>query len=153
MLWFHQQSRENRIQFCKQTHDPTFGVEGDEAVAQRPVVDGLVENHVLGEDHHSDVLELTEPLQDLSHRLRLGLLRHGTDPHHDLSLRGLRGEKKKKKDHGSVPKSNPNQEELNINQPHSKLLPITPATHTDYLPHVSLPLQPPSYLPHSNSVL
>lgn len=65
-------------------------MEGDEAVTEGPFVHGLVENDVLGEDDHSDVLKPAQPLQDLGHGLRLGLLHHGTDPHHDLSLRGLR---------------------------------------------------------------
>lgn len=67
----------------------TFGVEGDEAVTERPFVHGLVEDDVLWEDDHSNVLKPTQPLQDLGHRLGFGLLHHATDPHHDLSLRGL----------------------------------------------------------------
>lgn len=47
----------------------TLGVEGDEAVTQRPFVDGLVEDGVLWEDDHSDVLEPAQPLQDLGHWL------------------------------------------------------------------------------------
>lgn len=69
----------------------TFGVKGDEAVTQRPLVHGLVEDDILWEDDHRDVLESAQPLQDLGHRLRLGLLHHAADPHHDLSLRGLEG--------------------------------------------------------------
>lgn len=64
----------------------TLGVEGDEAVTQRPLVDGLVEDDVLWEDDHSDVLEPAQPLQDLGHGLGLGLLHHAADPHHDLWL-------------------------------------------------------------------
>lgn len=67
----------------------TFGVEGDDTVTQRPFVHGLVEDDVLWEDDHSDVLKPAQPLQDLGHWLRLGLLHHAADPHHDLSLRGL----------------------------------------------------------------
>lgn len=76
----------------------TFGVKGDEAVTQRPFVHGLVEDDILWEDDHRDVLESAQPLQDLGHRLRLGLLHHAADPHHDLLLRGLEraGERKAK---------------------------------------------------------
>lgn len=49
----------------------TLGVEGDEAVTKRPLVHGLVEDYVLWEDDHSDVLEPAKPLQDLGHRLGL----------------------------------------------------------------------------------
>lgn len=67
----------------------TLGVEGDEAVTQRPSVHGLVQNDVLWKDDHSDVLKFAEPFQDLSHWLGLGLLHHATDPHDNLPLRGL----------------------------------------------------------------
>ena len=43
-----------------------------------------VKDGLLGEDEGGDVLELLEPRQDLAHRLRKGLLFHGTDAHHDL---------------------------------------------------------------------
>lgn len=69
----------------------TFGVEGDEAVTQRPFVHRLVEDGVLWEDDHGDVLEPAQPLQNLGHWLGLGLLHHAADPHHNLSLRGLNG--------------------------------------------------------------
>ncbi len=67
----------------------TLGVEGDEAVTQRPFVHGLVEDDVLWEDDHSDVLKPAQPLQDLGHWLGLGLFHHAADPHNDLLLRGL----------------------------------------------------------------
>lgn len=68
-------------------------MKGDEAVTQRPFVHRLVEDDVLWEDDHSDVLKPAQPLQDLGHWLGLGLFHHAADPHHDLSLRGLeRGE-------------------------------------------------------------
>lgn len=67
----------------------TLGVEGDEAVTQRPFVYGLVEDDVLWEDDHSDVLKPAQPLQDLGHWLGLGFLHHAADAHHDLALRGL----------------------------------------------------------------
>lgn len=67
----------------------TFGVERDEAVAQRPFVHRLVEDDVLWEDDHGDVLKPAQPLQDLGHRLGLGLLHHAADPHQDLPLWGL----------------------------------------------------------------
>ena len=47
----------------------TFGVEGDEAVAERPVLHRLLQDHLLWKDDHVDVVKLTKPLQDLSHRL------------------------------------------------------------------------------------
>lgn len=68
----------------------TFGVEGDEAVTEGPFVHRLIEDDVLRENDHGDVLEPAEPLQDLGHGLGLGLFHHAADPHHDLSLRGLR---------------------------------------------------------------
>lgn len=74
----------------------TFGVEGDEAVTQRPFVHRFVEDDVLREYDHGDVLEPAEPLQDLGHGLGLGLLHHAADPHHDLLLRGLRGRAKRR---------------------------------------------------------
>ena len=67
----------------------TLGVEGDEAVTQRPLVHRLVEDNILWKDDHSDVLKPAQPLQDLGHWLGLGLLHHATDPHHDLLLRRL----------------------------------------------------------------
>lgn len=74
----------------------TLGVEGDEAVTQRPFVHRLVEDGVLWEDNHSDVLKPAQPLQDLGHWLGLGLLHHAADPHHDLLLRGLNKEEEEK---------------------------------------------------------
>lgn len=74
----------------------TFGVEGDEAVTQRPFVHRLIKDDVLWENDHGDVLEPTEPLQDLSHGLGLGLLHHATDPHHNLLLRRLSREVKQR---------------------------------------------------------
>lgn len=67
----------------------TLGVERDKAVTERPFVHRLIEDDVLWEDDHSDILKPAQPLQDLGHWLGLGLLHHATDPHHDLSLRGL----------------------------------------------------------------
>lgn len=67
----------------------TFGVEGDEAVAQRPLLHRLFQDHLLGEDDHIDVVEPAEALQDLGHGLGFGLLGHGADAHHNLSLRRL----------------------------------------------------------------
>lgn len=66
-------------------------MEGDEAVAEGPVLHGFVEDHILLEQHHGDVLKEAQPLQDLLHGLGLGLLGHGADPHHYLPLRGLQG--------------------------------------------------------------
>ena len=83
-------SSANRVGVCVCVCS-TFGVEGDEAVTQGPFVHGLVENDVLREDDHSDVLKPAQTLQNLGHGLWLGLLHHGTDAHHDLSLRRLRG--------------------------------------------------------------
>jgi len=72
----------------------TFGVEGNEAVAERPVLHGLVsKDRLLGEDHHADVVEQAQALQDLRHGLGVGLLCHGADAHHDLPLRGLQVKK------------------------------------------------------------
>lgn len=64
-------------------------MEGDKAVAQRPLLHRLLQDHLLREDNHLDVVEATQALQDLGHGLGLGLLSHGADPHHDLSLWGL----------------------------------------------------------------
>lgn len=61
-------------------------MEGDEAVAEGPFLHGLLQDHLLGEDHHVDVVKLTEALQDLRHGFGFGLLHHGTDAHHDLTL-------------------------------------------------------------------
>lgn len=47
----------------------TFGVEGDEAVAQRPLLHRFFQDHLLGKDDHIDVVKLTKALQDLSHGL------------------------------------------------------------------------------------
>lgn len=67
----------------------TFGVEGDEAVAQRPLLHRLFQDHLLREDDHVDVVEPAEALQDLGHGLGFGLLGHGADAHHNLSFRRL----------------------------------------------------------------
>lgn len=64
-------------------------MEGNEAVTERPFVHGLIEDDVLWEDDHSDVLKPAQPLQDLGHWLGLGLLHHAADPHDDLLLWGL----------------------------------------------------------------
>lgn len=72
--------------------EATFGVEGDETVTQRPFVHRLVEDGVLREDDHGDVLKPAQPLQDLGHWLGLGFLHHAADPHHYLSLWGLNRE-------------------------------------------------------------
>lgn len=64
-------------------------MEGDETVTQRPFVHRLVKDDVLRENDHGDVLEPTEPLQDLGHGLGFGFLHHAADPHHDLLLWGL----------------------------------------------------------------
>lgn len=64
-------------------------MEGDKTVAQRPLLHRLLQDHLLGEDHHLDVVEAAQALQDLGHGLGFGFLGHGADPHHDLSLRGL----------------------------------------------------------------
>lgn len=64
-------------------------MEGDKTVAQRPLLHRFLQDHLLREDDHLDVVEATQTLQDLGHRLGLGLLGHGADPHHDLSLWGL----------------------------------------------------------------
>lgn len=64
-------------------------MEGDKTVAQRPLLHRFLQDHLLREDHHLDVVEAAQALQDLGHRLGLGLLGHGADPHHDLSLGGL----------------------------------------------------------------
>lgn len=47
----------------------TFGVEGDEAVAERPILYWLLQNHLLWKDDHVDVIKLAQALQDLSHGL------------------------------------------------------------------------------------
>lgn len=47
----------------------TFGVEGDEAVTERPVLHRLLKDHLLWKDDHVDVIKLAEALQDLSHGL------------------------------------------------------------------------------------
>lgn len=67
----------------------TFGVKGDKTVTQWPFLHRLVKDDFFLESHHSDVLKQTQALQDLLHRLRLGLLGHGTDTNHYLSLWGL----------------------------------------------------------------
>lgn len=74
----------------------TFGVEGDEAVTQRPFVHRLIEDDILWEDDHGDVLKLAQPLQNLSHWLGLGLFHHATDSHHNLLLWGLNNKNKDK---------------------------------------------------------
>lgn len=61
-------------------------MEGDEAVAERPPVHRFLQDHLLLENYHIDVVELTQPLQDLGHGLGLGLLHHCTDADHDLAL-------------------------------------------------------------------
>lgn len=69
----------------------TFGVERNETITERPVLHRLIENDFLLKRDHCDVFEQTQSLQNLLHRFRLGLFRHGTDTHHDLSLWGLKG--------------------------------------------------------------
>lgn len=64
----------------------TFGVKGDETVTHRPILYWFTEYDVLREDDHSDVLKLTKALHDLGHRLGVGLLHHGADAHHNLTL-------------------------------------------------------------------
>ena len=64
-------------------------MEGDEAVAEGPLLHRLLQDHLLGKDDDVDVVELTKALQDLSHRLGFGLLHHSTYADHDLSLRRL----------------------------------------------------------------
>lgn len=64
----------------------TFGVKGDEAVTQRPILHWFMEYDVLKEDDHSDVLKLTKALHDLGHSLGVGLLHHGADSYHNLTL-------------------------------------------------------------------
>lgn len=71
----------------------TFGVEGDEAVTQRPVLHRLLQDHLLWKDDHVDVIKLAEALQDLSHGLGVGLLRHRTNSNHDLTLLQLQEQK------------------------------------------------------------
>src|SRR4029434_6612502 len=66
----------------------TFGVKRDEAVTERPLLHRLTEYDLLGEDHHGDVLELTEPLHDLRHGLGPGLLHHRAKPHAAQPLGG-----------------------------------------------------------------
>lgn len=63
----------------------TSGMEGDEAVAVRPLLHGFFQDHLLRKNDHVDVLKLTESLQDLSHGFGLGLFHHGTYAHDDLS--------------------------------------------------------------------
>lgn len=64
----------------------TFGVEGDEAVAEGPFLHRFLQDHLLGKDDHVDVVKLAKALQDLSHGLGFGLLHHGTYADHNLSL-------------------------------------------------------------------
>lgn len=64
----------------------TFGVKRDEAVTQRPILHRFIEYDFLREDDYCDVLKLTKALHDLGHRLGVGLLHHGADPHHNLTL-------------------------------------------------------------------
>lgn len=80
----------------------TFGVEGDEAVTQGPFVHGLVEDDLLGEDDHCDVLKLTQPFHDLGHGLGLGLLHHGADAHHDLPLWRLGEQRGRERGHSHL---------------------------------------------------
>lgn len=84
-----QRSTECAVKISDNRSTVTFGVERDEAVTQRPFVHGLVEDDILWEDDHSDVLEPAQPLQNLGHWLWLGFLHHAADPHHNLSLWGL----------------------------------------------------------------
>lgn len=76
----------DRYRILTQKDAFTFGVERDEAVAQRPVLHRLLQDHLLGKDDHIDVVKLTKSVQDLSHGLGCGLLHHGTYANHDLSL-------------------------------------------------------------------
>lgn len=68
----------------------TFGMKGNEAVTQRPLLHRFTENHLLWKNDHGDVLKFTESLQDFSHGFGLGFLHHGADPHHYLTLHWLR---------------------------------------------------------------
>lgn len=45
----------------------TFGMEGNEAVTQRPLLHRFIEYNLLWKNDHGDVLKLTEPLHNLSH--------------------------------------------------------------------------------------
>lgn len=64
----------------------TFGVEGDEAVAERPILYRLLQNHLFWKDVHVDVIKLAQALQDLSHGLGFWLFCHGTYTNQNLSL-------------------------------------------------------------------
>lgn len=66
--------------------DFTFGVEGDEAVTARPILHWLLKDHLLRKDDHIYVVKLAQALQDLSHGFRVGLLSHGTNSNHNLTL-------------------------------------------------------------------
>lgn len=70
--------------------DFTFGVEGDEAVTARPILYWLLKDHLLWKDDHIYVVKLAQALQDLSHGFRVGLLSHGTNSNHNLTLFLLR---------------------------------------------------------------
>lgn len=70
-------------------------MEGDETVTQWPIFHWFVEDYILWEDDNSNILKSAQPLQDLGHWLRLGLLHHAADPNHDLSLWGLNVNDKK----------------------------------------------------------
>ena len=77
-----------------QTRVLTLGVEGDEAVTVGPVFDRFVEDDILLQSYHGDVLKETQALQDLLHRFGFGLLRHCTNADHYLPLWWLREDNK-----------------------------------------------------------
>ena len=62
------------------------GMETDEAVAQRPLLDGALQDDVFGEDDRVDVLELLHPGEYLPHGFGVGFLGHGADADDDLLL-------------------------------------------------------------------
>ena len=61
-------------------------MEGDETVDYRPPLNGLLQDHLLGEDVRLDVLKLLQPRQDLLHWLAQRLLLHGTDADYNLEI-------------------------------------------------------------------
>lgn len=67
----------------------TFAVEGDEAMADRPRLHRIVEDHVVAPHDDLKLPIGSEAVQDVCHRLRFCLLLHGTDSQDNFASGGV----------------------------------------------------------------
>ena len=64
----------------------SVGEERDQRVHLGPLLDGLVQDAVVAEGYNLKLGKVLEAVQDLEHRLGLGLLVHGAYPHRHLAI-------------------------------------------------------------------